>query len=137
MNDRRKMHGCIEYIPAWPHTHLGEGTDEARSRGPAPVVHAAEDSRDPIGLGEQGRVADGERRAQAHPPQRADGGRGLGQEEEGHDVGHEDAQEQNVAQLSARRLDQRRVVVSDEHPEHQARRHEPVAASKDQVEVDV
>lgn len=105
--------------------HLRGRADEAWPRHARPVFDAAEDAGDPVGLGEEGRVADGEGRAQAQAPQGADGGRGLGQEEERHGVGHEDPRQEDVAQLPARRLHQGRVVVADEHPGHQAGAQEP------------
>lgn len=105
--------------------HLRGRADEAWPGRARPVLDAAEDAGDPVGLGEEGRVADGEGRAQAQAPHRADGGRGLGEEEERHGVGHEDPRQEDVAQFPARSLHQGRVVVPDEHPGHQAGAQEP------------
>lgn len=107
-------------------THLRRWANEAWPRCPRSIFHATENSGDSVGFGEEGGIADSEWRAQAEPPQGADGRRGLGQKEESHGVGHEDSREENVAKLSARSFYQRCVVVSDKDPEHQTSAHEPV-----------
>ncbi|RLV99446.1 hypothetical protein DV515_00009680, partial [Chloebia gouldiae] len=76
-----------------------------------PLLHPTEDPGDPIRLGQEGRVADGEGRAQPQAPQRAHPGGGLCDEDEGHAVAHEDPGQQDVAQLSSRGLHDGRVVV--------------------------
>lgn len=106
-------------------THLRGGADETWPYSTPSLFHPAENSGDSVGLGEQSGIAHGERRAQAQPSQRTDDRGGFGQEEEGHGVGHKDPEEEDVTQLPAGGFYQRRVVVSDEHPEHQAGAHEP------------
>lgn len=103
---------------------LRRRADEARPGRTRSVLDTTEDPGNAVGFGEQRRVADGERCAQAEAAQGADGRRRLGQEKEGHGVRHEDAQEEDVAQLAARRLHQWRVIVADQHPQHQARAQE-------------
>lgn len=106
-------------------TSLRRRADEARPRRPRPVFHAAENSGDPVGFGEEGGVADGEGGAQAEPPQGADSRRRFGQEEERHGVRHEHPRQEDVAQLPARGFHQGCVIVSDKDPDHQAGAHEP------------
>lgn len=82
-------------------THLRGRANEAWPHCTRSVFHATENPGDSVGFGEEGGVADSERRAEAEAPQGTDGGRGFGQEEESHGVGHEDSREEDVTKLSA------------------------------------
>lgn len=132
---RRREVGCQDPLSArlfiwcrWVDTvaHLRRWANEAWPGCTRSIFHAAENSGDSVGFGEECGIADSEWRAQAEPPQGADGRRGFGQKEESHGVGHEDSREENVTKLSARSFHQRCVVVSDKDPEHQTSAHEPV-----------
>lgn len=68
----------------------------------------------PVGLGQEGRVTDAHPQAQEHPPEGAHRHVGLGDHQERDDVAEEDARQQDVAELPARRPDDGRVVVADE-----------------------
>jgi hypothetical protein len=90
------------------------------ARGPLDAPDAAvEDARDAVGLGDDGAVANGEADAQSDAQNGARDLRRLGQDDERHQVAGEDAGQQHVAQLAARRHDDRRLVVPDEHQKHE------------------
>ena len=106
-------------------SHQRAADDELRLRadelGPlGRALAGAEDAGDAVGLGEDGGVADGEAEPQPHllGPAGHDGG--LGDEEEGHGVAQEDAEEQHEAELPARGLDHGRVLVAQEEHSHEA-----------------
>ena len=116
----------VRWVHGEPHQHaqqlhtdqtgsdgnLGGGTDEARGRHR--LLALLEDAVDAVGLGEQRGVADAHAQAQEDPPEGAHGHVGLGDHEEGDDVTQEDPRQQHVAQLSARRPHDGRVVVAHE-----------------------
>lgn len=77
-------------------THLRGRANEAWPHCTRSVFHAIENPGNSVGFGEEGRVANSKRRAQAESPQGTDGRRGFGQEEESHGVGHEDSPEKKV-----------------------------------------
>ena len=106
-----------------PRTHLhggeAEGDDELRSgadegRGRDRALPLLKDAVDAVGLGEQGRVAEGGSQAEEEPAGSADSRPGLGHHEEGDRVDEEDAGEQDVTELAAGGPDDGRVVVPHE-----------------------
>ncbi len=69
----------------------------------------AEDTGDPIGLRDDGRVADGVAEAEEEAVEGAGEGRGAGDDDEGHGEREEDAGQVEVAEFAAGRLDHRRL----------------------------
>ena len=109
--------------------HLGAGADEARPL--RPVLHAAEDAGDAVGLGEQRRVAHGEGGAQAQPAQRAHGRGRLADVDEGHAVAHQHAQQQDVGQLPPAGLHHGGLVVLEEQAHNRQGAHNAQAGDGD------
>ena len=108
------------------HGHqAGADEDLGAGRGVAgPLDHGldahVEDAVDAVGLGQQARVDEAERDAHPEPDERAEGGRGPHQHEQGRGVGQEDAEQQQVAELAARGHDDGGVVVADEDEQDEA-----------------
>lgn len=114
----------LEAQPRQPPDHLHgheAGADEdlrARGRVAGPLDHGfdadVEDAVDAVGLGQQRRVDEAERDADAEAPDGAQDRRGSDEHDEGRGVGHEDAEQQQVAQLATRGHDDWSAVVADE-----------------------
>jgi len=94
----------------------GRGNQLGRAHGHGALL---EDAVDAVGFGEQGGVTDAHAQTQEDPPHGADPHIGGGDHEEGGGVTEEDAGQQHVAQLSARRLHDGGVVVADERGHHE------------------
>ena len=95
---------------------LRSGADEGRRRdGALPLL---KDAVDAVGLGEQGRVAEGGAEAEEESAGGADRRSGLGHHEEGDGVDEEDAGEEHVAELAAGGAHDGGVVVPHEGGHH-------------------
>ncbi|XP_017493862.1 PREDICTED: glycine-rich cell wall structural protein 1.8-like, partial [Rhagoletis zephyria] len=94
------------------------GYDQLRARrGEARLGRraVAEDARDPIGLRDDGRVADGVAEAEEEAVEGAGKRGGAGNDDEGHGEGEEDAGQVEVAEFAAGRLDHRRLGEAAEN----------------------
>ena len=101
---------------------LRSGADERRRRdGALPLL---KDAVDAVGLGEQGRVAEGGAKAEEESAGGADGRSGLSHHEEGDGIDEEDAGEEDVAELTARGADDGCVVVPHKGGHHRGGGHD-------------
>lgn len=115
--------------PEQLHGYQAEGDDQLRCRGDEPRSadrHLAllKNPVDPIGLGQQCRIADTHPQAQENPSQGAYEHVRGGDHKEGGSVAQEDAREQDVTQLSTRSLDDGGVVVSYKGSDHKHSGHD-------------
>ena len=102
---------------------LGLRTDELGPLGRA--LARAEDASDAVGFGQDGGVADGETQAQTNLLRPAGHVGRLGHQQEGHTVAHQNPEEQDEAELSARGLHHRGVLVAQEEHADEAGGQDP------------
>jgi hypothetical protein len=93
----------------------GDLRDGRSINGPFDAFHPAiKYSRDAIGLGENGAVADAQTQPQTYPHDGTGLHGRLGEDDEGHGVAAEDAAQEDVAEFAAGSHDNWRAVVADE-----------------------
>lgn len=85
----------------------------------------------PVGLGEQGGVAETHAQAQENPPEGAHAHVRRGDHQEGDGVAQEDSRQQHVAHLPPGRPHDGRVVVPDESDDDEGRGDDPQHGDED------